>query len=64
MEFSGSDANDREWLLVQIDRFANDSPIAAKMRAPEGIAQNDVGRGIGTALVVRIEESAEFRLHA
>ncbi len=58
------DADDRERMLVELNCGADDGWVCVKCVSPRGVTQNDVGRGVRTMLVCRVEEAACLWLHA
>ena len=64
VEACGGDSNDGERMPVQVDCCPNDVGIGVEPCAPKMIAQDDIGCGVGTALIALVEEAAEGGLNS
>jgi hypothetical protein len=64
VKLRGSDANDGERMLVELDGGADDCRVGVKRAAPESIAQDQIRRGVGAVLVGGVEEAACLRFDA
>src|SRR5690242_8711714 len=57
-------ADDRVRIAIERDRAANDAAVTAERVVPEVIAQYDYGARSGCALVGRLDEAPQCRVHA
>ncbi len=63
-EIARRDADDGEWMLIDVDRPANNASVLKKMTAPVCIAQHDVGSAVDALLIRGMEKAPQIWLDA